>query len=79
MAYSDLIAILDTYEPDTPPSMRYHRLVDIGYARALEMRDPNEGSGGGRSAMRSIRGGWCRRQSAPCRCSSATARRSLSM
>lgn len=34
-------------EPDTPPSQRYNRLVQIGAVTALEMRDSNEGQGGG--------------------------------
>lgn len=41
---------LDRMEPDTPPSERYSRLVDVGRARVLELRDPNEGQGGGPAA-----------------------------
>lgn len=34
---------LERYEPNTPPSRRYNRLVTVGFVDVLEMRDPNDG------------------------------------
>lgn len=47
MNYPNTQALLDRMEPDTPPTMRFNRIVDLGYGYVLEMRDPNEGLGGG--------------------------------
>lgn len=39
--------LLDKIEPNTPPSMRFTRIVDVDCIMVLEMRDPNEGTAGG--------------------------------
>jgi len=58
---------LARYEPDTIPSERFNRLVRVEAAEVLEMRDPNEGQGGGpetKSRHQYVRAGgmiWRRR------------------
>jgi len=43
----DVERALDHMEPETPPSQRYNRIVRIEAADVLELRDPNDGQGGG--------------------------------
>lgn len=40
-------SFLDHLEPNTPPSLRYTRIVPVGMADVLEMRDPNDGQDSG--------------------------------
>ena len=41
------MAALDRIEPGTSPSQRYSRLIQVEAAQVLELRDPNDGQGGG--------------------------------